>query len=96
MNGVGRINLGPHGWLVVGGVAVATAAVAYGVYGGGGAAGGVRGNGANGLGTGGLGLRTGTNGLMGGAGGGLKVQPGLGTDGAGELIRGWAKGANEL
>ncbi|GAA5966263.1 hypothetical protein JCM3765_002578 [Sporobolomyces pararoseus] len=60
----GRINLGPHGWLVVGGVAVATAAVAYGVYGGGrvgGATTTIRGN----IGTGGLGLRTGFGGIGG-------------------------------
>ncbi|GAA6007831.1 hypothetical protein JCM10207_004891 [Rhodosporidiobolus poonsookiae] len=65
----GRLNLGPSGWLVVGGVAVATAAVAYGVYqqqqqvgspvlGGGG------------LGTAGMGLGT--------AGGGLGGSPQLG------------------
>ncbi|GAA5955403.1 hypothetical protein JCM21900_005364 [Sporobolomyces salmonicolor] len=56
----GRLNLGPHGWLVVGGVAVATAAVALSVYGGYGYAG---------LGTGGVGLGTG-----GGGGGGHTTQ----------------------
>ncbi|GAA5997788.1 GTPase-activating protein GYP8 [Rhodotorula paludigena] len=34
--GAGRLNLGPHGWLVVGGVAIAGVAVALGVYHGGG------------------------------------------------------------
>ncbi|GAA5891259.1 hypothetical protein JCM5296_006879 [Sporobolomyces johnsonii] len=57
----GRLNLGPQGWLVVGGVAVATAAVALSVYGG---------YGYGGLGTGGVGLGTG------GGGGGHTAQGG--------------------
>ncbi|BGP31760.1 GTPase-activating protein gyp8 [Rhodotorula toruloides] len=67
------LNLGPHGWLVVSGVAVATAAVAYGVYQQGGLPGfspGSSGSGKSGaaagggLGTAGVGL-----GLAGGLGG---------------------------
>ncbi|GAA5904480.1 GTPase-activating protein GYP8 [Sporobolomyces salmoneus] len=80
----GRINLGPHGWLVVGGVAVATA-VAYGVYG-------------TRLGTGGLGLRTAGMGGGGGAPG-VRVNPPppaspatLSGEGAGELLKDWARG----
>ncbi|GAA5870777.1 hypothetical protein JCM1840_006802 [Sporobolomyces johnsonii] len=61
----GRLNLGPQGWLVVGGVAVATAAVALSVYGG---------YGYGGLGTGGVGLGTGG----GGGGGGGHTAPGGG------------------
>ncbi|GAA6018521.1 hypothetical protein JCM11491_006433 [Sporobolomyces phaffii] len=99
MNG-GRINLGPHGWLVVGGVAVATA-VAYGVYGARGAGGGGSTGPGFGLGTGGLGLRTGAGGLGGGAGPVLLPPPGAGggtgtTEGVGGLLKGWAKGAAEL
>lgn len=67
------LNLGPHGWLVVSGVAVATAAVAYGVYQQGGLPGFSPGSsgsgksgaaGGGGLGTAGVGL-----GLAGGLGG---------------------------
>ncbi|GAA5993228.1 hypothetical protein JCM5350_007290 [Sporobolomyces pararoseus] len=90
----GRINLGPHGWLVVGGVAVATAAVAYGVYGGGGVN---RGSNSFGLGTGGLGLRTGFGAV---AGGGIIKPPMLKVGGApsitppetGEILKSWARG----
>ncbi|GAA5848531.1 hypothetical protein JCM9279_006594 [Rhodotorula babjevae] len=77
------LNLGPHGWLVVGGVAIAGAAVALGVYHGGGGAGvglgmgmgmgrggGAGGGGAaGGLGTAGVGLGVGAAG-GGGVGGG--------------------------
>ena len=75
----GRINLGPHGWLVVGGLAISTA-VAYSVYNG-------RGNGTfAGLGTGGLGLRT--------AGGVTGVKPAdLGESGGG-ILKSWAKGGS--
>ncbi|GAA6059279.1 hypothetical protein JCM10212_006672 [Sporobolomyces blumeae] len=129
-----RINLGPHGWLVVGGVAVATA-VAFSVYQGraiagpgtpgaaappGGGANGGTGSGASfGIGTGGLGLRTGGFGLAGAAGGGppgsgvppagpgsgaglvngVKPAVGLGdkaAEGAGSVLKSWAKGAAEL
>jgi len=94
----GRINLGPHGWLVVGGVAVATA-FAYGVYGSRptGARGAGGGFGGIGLGTGGLGLRTGLGG--GGINSANVVPPNNleATDGAGELLKGWAaRGTNEL
>ncbi|GAA5837917.1 hypothetical protein JCM3766R1_001518 [Sporobolomyces carnicolor] len=70
-----RINLGPHGWLVVGGVAVATA-VAYGVYGarGAGGAGGDSGINVGGGGGGGGGTSV--------AGGG-NVVPGFGGLGLG-------------
>lgn len=74
----GRINLGPHGWLVVGGVAVASA-LAYSVYNG-------RGQGTfAGLGTGGLGLRT--------AGVATGVKPADLGEGAGGILKDWAKGA---
>ncbi|BGP24340.1 GTPase-activating protein gyp10 [Rhodotorula toruloides] len=72
-SGAAGLNLGPHGWLVVSGVAVATAAVAYGVYQQGGLPGfspsssgsGKSGTaGGGGLGTAGVGL-----GLAGGLGG---------------------------
>ncbi|KPV75259.1 uncharacterized protein RHOBADRAFT_53256 [Rhodotorula graminis WP1] len=73
------LNLGPHGWLVVGGVAIAGAAVALGVYNGGvgavgvglgrgGGAGGGGGGGGAGLGTAGVGL-----GAAGGRGGAQAV-----------------------
>lgn len=89
----GRINLGPHGWLVVGGVAVATA-VAYGVYGAraGANARGTGAGGLTGLGTGGLGLRTGF---------GVPVLPnfggnGVGSERPGRTLKDWAKSATEL
>ncbi|GAA6027510.1 hypothetical protein JCM8097_007898 [Rhodosporidiobolus ruineniae] len=58
--GGGRLNLGPHGWLVLAGAGVATAAVAYGMYRQGSAAG-VGGH----LGTAGVGLGA-AGGAMGG------------------------------
>ncbi|GAA5928100.1 GTPase-activating protein GYP8 [Sporobolomyces koalae] len=101
-NGAGKINLGPHGWLVVGGVAVATA-VAYGVYGGrtGGGPAGV-GSVGFGLGTGGLGLRTGTGttavamapvGSLSGTGVAATSSK---EEGGGEGLKGWVKGTLEL
>ncbi|GAA5849485.1 hypothetical protein JCM8547_000469 [Rhodosporidiobolus lusitaniae] len=74
--GAVRLNLGPHGWLVLGGAAVATAAVAYGVYRQGGGVGGAGQGGAAGLGTAGVGLGTtaGGLGIVGGGGGGFAVQ----------------------
>ncbi|GAA5885581.1 hypothetical protein JCM6882_007480 [Rhodosporidiobolus microsporus] len=79
--GGGRLNLGPHGWLVLGGAAVATAAVAYGVYKQQGGVGGVGGaaqmaKGASGLGTAGVGLGT-AGGLGLGAGVGILGGAGL-------------------
>ncbi|GAA6050247.1 hypothetical protein JCM3770_002754 [Rhodotorula araucariae] len=72
-----KLNLGPHGWLVVGGVAIAGAAVALGVYNGGaGVLPGLGGTGlarGGGLGTAGVGLGAGSgtpqgSPAMGGAG----------------------------
>ncbi|BGP47785.1 GTPase-activating protein gyp8 [Rhodotorula kratochvilovae] len=75
-----KLNLGPHGWLVVGGVAIAGAAVALGVYNGG--AGVLPGLGGTGLARGG-GLGTAGVGL--GAGGGTpQGSPAMG--GAGFVV----------
>ncbi|GAA5825565.1 hypothetical protein JCM11251_000286 [Rhodosporidiobolus azoricus] len=90
--GGGRLNLGPHGWLVLSGAAVATAAVAYGVYK---QQGGVSmAKGASGLGTAGVGLGTaGGGGLGTGVGVGMGVGvPILGGAGLAGMASGEAGG----